>query len=63
MCILRGKLSEGIDLPDKLVRLAFIISIPYSPVNDKKVVKKREVILLFSIWMKYLLMNPINLKS
>ena len=45
MCVLRGKLSEGIDLPDKLVRLAFIIGIPFSPINDKKVIKKREVFL------------------
>jgi regulator of telomere elongation helicase 1 len=38
---MRGKLSEGMDLPDKLARAIFIVGIPFLPINDPKVKIKK----------------------
>ncbi|CAD8198204.1 unnamed protein product [Paramecium pentaurelia] len=38
----RGKVTEGIDLPDDLCRAIFLIGIPYPPLQDQKVKLKKE---------------------
>ena len=40
--VLGGKLSEGMDLPQELVRMVIIIGIPYPPPNDSVVQLKRN---------------------
>ena len=40
--VLGGKLSEGMDLPQELVRMVIIIGIPYPPPNDSIVQLKRN---------------------
>ena len=39
--VLGGKLSEGMDLPQELVRMVIIVGIPYPPPNDSVVQLKR----------------------
>ena len=41
MGVMRGKVSEGIDLADKLTRAIFIVGIPYSPIKDIRVNTKK----------------------
>lgn len=40
--VLGGKLSEGMDLPQELVRMVIIIGIPYPPPNDPVIKLKRN---------------------
>ena len=40
--VLGGKLSEGMDLPQELVRMVIIIGIPYPPPNDPVIQLKRN---------------------
>jgi Rad3-related DNA helicase len=40
--VLGGKLSEGMDLPQELVRMVVIIGIPYPPPNDPVIQLKRH---------------------
>ena len=40
--VLGGKLSEGMDLPQELVRMVIIIGIPYPPPNDSVIQLKRK---------------------
>ncbi len=47
---MRGKLSEGIDFPDKMSRGIFIVGIPFPPLNDIKVKTKKEV----NLFIQYL---------
>ena len=42
LCVCRGKLSEGIDFLDNAARAIFVIGIPYTCVNDPRVVQKQE---------------------
>ena len=39
--VLGGKLSEGMDLPQELVRMVIIVGIPYPPPNDSVIQLKR----------------------
>ena len=41
MGVCRGKISEGIDFPDRAGRTAIIVSIPYSNFSDPKVILKK----------------------
>jgi hypothetical protein len=40
--VCRGKISEGIDLPDSHCRAVFLCGIPYSPPNDPRVILKKH---------------------
>uniref|UniRef100_A0A914QI28 ATP-dependent helicase C-terminal domain-containing protein n=1 Tax=Panagrolaimus davidi TaxID=227884 RepID=A0A914QI28_9BILA len=40
--VCRGKISEGIDLPDSHCRTVFLCGIPYSPPNDPRVILKKH---------------------
>uniref|UniRef100_A0AC34RDG6 Helicase ATP-binding domain-containing protein n=1 Tax=Panagrolaimus sp. JU765 TaxID=591449 RepID=A0AC34RDG6_9BILA len=40
--VCRGKISEGIDLPDSHCRAVFIIGVPFSPMNDPRVILKKK---------------------
>ncbi|CAI2382215.1 unnamed protein product [Moneuplotes crassus] len=42
VCVCRGKISEGIDLPDKASRLAIVVGIPYAYLRDSKVQGKKK---------------------
>jgi regulator of telomere elongation helicase 1 len=42
MAVFKGKLAEGIDFPDALCRMVFIVGIPYPPLYEPIVVEKRS---------------------
>lgn len=44
--VMRGKVSEGLDFPDKLTRAIFVVGIPYPPLFDKKIETKKKVAIL-----------------
>ncbi|KAE9553304.1 hypothetical protein FO519_003470 [Halicephalobus sp. NKZ332] len=44
--VCRGKISEGIDLPDSHCRAVFLCGIPFAPPNDPRVVLKKHFLQL-----------------
>lgn len=42
LAVCRGKVSEGLDFADARARAVLVIGLPYPPLNDPKVVLKRE---------------------
>ncbi len=47
MCVINGKISEGIDMKDDLARLIFIIGIPYAQMKDPRVINKKAYLNLY----------------
>ena len=41
-CVLRGKVSEGIDFSDEMARAVVVVGIPYPQFNDVRVKAKRK---------------------
>ena len=41
-CVMKGRISEGIDFPDELARVVIVAGVPYANLGDKKVMFKKE---------------------
>ncbi len=48
MCVMNGKLSEGIDFKDDLARLIFVVGIPFASTKAAKIINKRSYLDKFS---------------
>ena len=42
MAVSKGKLSEGYDFADELARAVFLVGVPYPPVQDRRIMLKKN---------------------